>query len=191
MTSNHTRPSLLYRQIRLLLFVAGVLIALEVVNIFTANYLNQFGVLPRHWSHIGYIFTAPWLHGSITHLVSNLLPLLIFMWLTMQWGMKRFYIVSLFICVFAGLSVWLFARTAFHIGASGMVYGYFGFLVWAGFRARNFRHLLISLVVIVLYGGMIFGVLPTQPYISFEYHLFGFVGGLIAAHAWGKWRDPL
>jgi len=82
--------------------------------------------------------------------------------------------------------VWLFGRGAIHIGASGMVYGYFGFLVLAGFKSKKIKYLVISVLVAALYGGMLVGILPTSKFISFEYHLFGFIGGLIAAWYWAR-----
>ncbi|WP_075610331.1 rhomboid family intramembrane serine protease [Alteromonas pelagimontana] len=177
---------LLKTQLRFLASVAAILIAIEIVNLLTGNSLNRFGVIPRSWHYIGQIFTAPFLHGSPTHLAANLMPLLLFMWLTLQWGQKRFFYITLSIFVIGGLGVWLFGRSAIHIGASGMVYGYFGFLLLGGFRSKKIPYMIISVLVAILYGGMLIGVLPSRGFVSFEYHLFGFIGGLIAAWAWGK-----
>lgn len=179
------------QQLTVLGAVAGILLLLEVINVLTGNWLNQFGLLPRHLYSLGFIFTAPWLHGTPAHLLTNLFPLLLFMWLTMQWGSKLFLKVSLTIMVLSGIAVWIFARGAIHIGASGMLYGYFGFLLLAGFTSGRFRYLLISVVVIALYGGMLVGVLPTQRFISFEYHLFGFLAGLLCAWAWARPRNTV
>ncbi|MBU2979184.1 rhomboid family intramembrane serine protease [Alteromonas sp. C1M14] len=173
-------------QIKLLAAIAGLLIIIEVINVLTANSLNQFGVLPRALPYLPYIFTAPLLHGSVGHLTANLVPLLLFMWLSLQWGNRTFWLTTLTICIIGGLGVWLFGRSAMHIGASGMVYGYFGFLLLAGFRTRRAPYIVISVLVAILYGGMLFGILPTRAFVSFEYHFFGFVGGLIAAWAWVK-----
>ncbi|HCG88950.1 MAG: rhomboid family intramembrane serine protease, partial [Pseudomonadota bacterium] len=75
-------------QIRVLLTLGALLIVIEVANLLTGNALNQFGVVPRTLSTLPYIFTAPFLHGTPTHLMANLVPLLLFMWLTMQWGKR-------------------------------------------------------------------------------------------------------
>ncbi|GGW86764.1 rhomboid family intramembrane serine protease [Alteromonas halophila] len=179
------------QQLSFLGIVAGILLVLEVINLFTGNYLNQYGLVPRHLHALGFMFTAPWLHSSPTHLIANLLPLVLFMWLTMQWGNKVFVKVSLTVMVLSGIGVWLFARSAVHIGASGMLYGYFGFLLLAGFTSGRVRYLLISIVVIALYGGMLVGVLPTQRFISFEYHLFGFLAGLLSAWTWARRRNTV
>ena len=163
-------------QLRVLLTLGALLILIEIINVFTANALNQFGVIPRSLSHLPYIFSAPFLHGSPSHL----------MWLTMQWGTRTFVITTLSALMVGGLGVWLFGRGAIHIGASGMVYGYFGFLVLAGFKSKKIKYLVISVLVAALYGGMLVGILPTSKFISFEYHLFGFIGGLIAAWYWAR-----
>ncbi|MBU3021777.1 rhomboid family intramembrane serine protease [Aestuariibacter sp. A3R04] len=177
---------LLKKQIRFLVALAAVLIVTEAINVFTGNGLNQFGLIPRELPSLPFIFTAPFLHGSPTHLMTNLLPLMLFIWLSMQWGNRTFWLTTLTIFLMGGLGVWLFGRHAVHIGASGMVYGYFGFLLLAGFRSKRVPYLIISVLVALLYGGMLFGILPTKAFVSFEYHLFGFIGGVIAAWAWVK-----
>ena len=108
------------------------------------------------------------------------------MWLSMQWGKFTFIKSTLLIWLGAGLCVWLLGRNAMHIGASGIVYGYLGFLILGGFYSKKLHLLIISVVIAVLYGGMIFGVLPLQRFVSFEYHLFGFLMGLLSAHLWAK-----
>lgn len=179
----------LKQQLKLLGAVAVLLLVVEVINVFSGNYLNQFGLLPRHLFALWHIATAPWLHGTPTHLMMNLVPLLLFMWFTMQWGGAVFTKTTLFIMLVSGLGVWIFGRSAMHIGASGMVYGYFGFLLLGGFVSRRLRYLFISLLVIALYGGMVFGVLPTRQFISYEYHLFGFIAGLFSAWTWARKRN--
>ena len=180
------QTSTLKQQLRFLAILAGLLIVIEVFNLFSGNSLNQFGIIPRALPYLPFIFTAPFLHGSPGHLFANLLPLLLFIWLTMQWGNRTFWLTTLTLFLIGGLGVWLFGRSAIHIGASGMVYGYFGFLLLAGFRSKQIPYLIISVLVAIIYGGMLFGILPTKAFISFEYHLFGFIGGLIAAWAWVK-----
>jgi membrane associated rhomboid family serine protease len=81
----------------------------------------------------------------------------------------------------SGLGVWLFGASGVHVGASGLIFGYLGFLLLRGYFERNFPSILLSLIVGFLYGGAIWGVLPTQPGISWEGHLFGFIGGVLAA----------
>lgn len=176
----------LKKQLRFLAAIATMLLIVQLINSFTGNALNHYGVLPRETQFLANIFFAPWLHGTPAHLLTNLLPLLLFIWLTLQWGNRRFIYITLTICLIGGFGVWLFGRSAIHIGASGMVYGYFGFLLLGGFRSGKIPFMIISVLVTILYGGMLFGLLPSQAFVSFEYHLFGFIGGLIAAWTWGR-----
>ncbi|MCY7294487.1 rhomboid family intramembrane serine protease [Alteromonas sp. a30] len=169
-------------QISVALFV--LLTVLEVINIFTGRMLNQFSILPRSLEHLTGIFFSPFLHGSFWHFTSNIFPVCLFTYLVLQWGKTRYLMVSAFIIIVTGLLVWLLGRPAFHLGASGLIYGYFGFLVLAGFLSKKPRLLFISLFVGLLYGGLIFGILPLQNFVSWESHLFGLISGLIAAYLW-------
>jgi membrane associated rhomboid family serine protease len=92
-----------------------------------------------------------------------------------------FFIVTAITMVVSGLGVWLIGSPGLHIGASGLVFGYLGFLLLRGYFQRNIPSILLSLIVGFLYGGAIWGVLPTVPGVSWEGHLFGFIGGIIAA----------
>ena len=158
--------------------------AVELVNFFTARTLNHLGILPREVHSLWGIPISPWLHGSIQHFLSNIVPLAIFGVLMLEYGLKRYLLVSLWIIGFTGLLVWLFGRSAYHIGASGLVYGQFGFLLLAGFYHRQLIKILISVIVVFFYGSLLFGILPTQHFISWESHLFGLVAGLVAARYW-------
>lgn len=173
-------------QVRWVGAIALSLLGVEFINLLMGSGLNQFGLRPRSLSHLSGIVTAPWLHASLTHFASNFLPLLFFAGLAMQWGRTVFIKSILLIWLGAGICVWLVGRSAMHIGASGIVYGLFGFIVVAGFYSKKLHLLLISLVIAFLYGGMIFGVLPTQRFVSFEYHFFGFVMGVISARLWAR-----
>ena len=174
------------QRFRVILGLLLLLLAIEIVNIFTGRSLSQFGISPRNIHYLTGILTAPFIHGNLTHLISNSIPLAVFSFLLMIHGFVRYLLVSLWIMVVGGGLVWLFGREAMHIGASGVIYGYFGYLVVAGFVAKEFKLLLISLLVILGYGGMVWGVLPTTPYVSWESHLFGAIAGVMAAFIWGR-----
>jgi len=143
--------------------------------------LSIFGILPRESIGLLGILFAPVLHSSLLHLVSNTLPLL-FLGITLYYFYgniaRKAFFASYFI---TGALVWLFARTSFHIGASGLIYGMASFLFFSGLVRAEFRSLLISIVVLATYGGLVWGVLPSLPGISWEMHLAGtLVGGLTA-----------
>ncbi|WP_299585160.1 rhomboid family intramembrane serine protease [uncultured Microbulbifer sp.] len=161
-----------------------VLATIEIVNILTGRSLNYFGLIPRSLNHLPHIFSAPLLHGSIWHFLSNIFTLCVFSFLVLQYGVKTYLKVTLTIIVATGLAVWLFARGGNHLGSSSVVYGYLGFLLLAGFISKHFSRLIISIFVGLVYGGLIFGVLPQGNYISWESHLFGFIFGVLAAKFW-------
>jgi membrane associated rhomboid family serine protease len=103
-------------------------------------------------------------------------------------GLTRFILVFSSTAIIGGLLVWFLGRDANHIGISGVIYGLFGYLVVAGFISREFKLLMISCLVAFMYGGLIFGILPILPQVSFESHLFGLIIGIIMAFILGK--DP-
>ena len=174
------------QHIRLVLAVFALFSAIEMINLFTGRMLSQLGTIPRYVPGLKGIILGPFVHGSLQHYFSNIIPLCIFTYLLLQYGLKRYLQVTLWIIITSGLLVWLFARPATHIGVSGVVYGYFGYLVLAGFLSGKFKLIIISVLVAFFYGGLIFGILPSSPFVSWESHLFGFIAGLVAAKLWAK-----
>jgi membrane associated rhomboid family serine protease len=144
--------------------------------------LSYFGIRP--WTAIGLvgIVTAPLVHGNLNHLISNTIPLL-FLGTVLYFFYERIAWIVFFRSYFwTNVLVWIFGRQeATHIGASGLVYGLAFFLIFFGIFRRDFTSMLISLVVILLYGGVIYGVLPTDPRISWESHFSGALVGVYTA----------
>ena len=172
------------QQFEFILSIFVLFTAIEIINLLSGRVLNQYGNIPRVVSALPGILTGPFLHGGLEHFLSNIITLCIFSFLMLQHGAKRFFTVTLFIIVLSGILVWLFGRTATHIGISGLLYGYFAYLMLAGFLSGKPKLIIIALLVGFFYGGLIFGVLPSQPFVSWESHLFGFISGLIAAKRW-------
>lgn len=170
-----------YRRPFLLSFaMIGLLWAVELINTALDHRLDAFGILPRTEQGLWGIPVAPFLHGNIYHLLNNSLALAIFTVLVLQYGFARWLQVTLAVIFGGGLLVWLLGRPAFHIGASGLVYGYLGFLLVGGIASRRFKFIVIALCVFALFGGLLWGVLPMVGFISWESHLFGlFVGGYL------------
>lgn len=161
---------------------AAVLTLIEVINAFFGHRLNQLGIHPREIIGLPGIILSPLLHSDYVHLVSNLLPLALFMVLVMQHGIARFWLATLVIVIVGGGMVWLLGRGgAIHIGSSGLIFGYFSFLIVAGIRSGDIKLLAIAIAVGFGYGGILLGVLPRQALISWEAHLFGLVAGILAA----------
>lgn len=152
------------------------------VNVLAGGALLRFGIVPRTTSGLAGIFAAPFLHANLAHLVANTVPFLIFGWLVMLRDRRHFGVVTLAAVLGSGLLSWtLGAPNTVHIGASGVVFGYFGFLLLAGWYARSVASIAISLAVAVLWGGTVMGVLPGTPGVSWQGHLGGFIGGVLAA----------
>ena len=173
-------------------FIA-LLWAIEIVDVFVfQGGLNSYGVRPRSLDGLEGILLMPFLHGSFAHLASNTLPFLTFGWLIMLRQTSDFFIVSAVTMLVSGLGVWLTgAPNSVHIGASGLIFGYFGFLLLRGLFERSFTSLLISLIVGFFYGSLIWGVLPSQPGVSWQGHFFGFAGGVLAAQLLGRQKREI
>jgi membrane associated rhomboid family serine protease len=172
------------QQLFWVLVIFVVVSAIEVINLVSGRALNQFGILPHHLNGLVGIVISPFLHGSFWHYLSNIVPLCIFSFFILQYGSKNYFTITGLLIAGTGLLVWLLGRSALHIGASSLIYGYFGFLVLAGWRSMRWQLVLISVAVAVFYGGLVFGVLPTRYYISWEAHLFGLLTGLALAKVW-------
>ncbi|WP_461414188.1 rhomboid family intramembrane serine protease [Gemmatimonas sp.] len=153
-----------------------------VLNTMLGGALNQFGVIPRTTVGLRGILFAPFLHGNLNHLIANTLPFLALGWMVMLRDARHFVPVTLFSMLGAGLMAWtLGAPGSVHIGASGVVFGYLGFLLLAGVYTRSFWSIVLSLVTAGLWGGLVLGIAPGQAGISWQAHLGGFIGGILAA----------
>ncbi|MEG5060039.1 rhomboid family intramembrane serine protease [Microcoleus sp. A2-C5] len=166
----------------------SLLWAIEIVDVFIfRGALNSYGVRPRSIQGLEGILFMPFLHGSFAHLAANTLPFVTFGWLIMLRETRDFFIVSAVTVLISGLGVWLTgAPNSVHIGASGLIFGYFGFLLLRGYFERSFTSIMISLIVGFFYGSLIWGVLPSQPGVSWQAHFFGFAGGILAAQMLGR-----
>jgi len=158
----------------------------KLYEIQSGNFLTQWGVLPRELSGLTGIITSPFVHGNFEHLISNSIPMLV-----VSAGLIYFYKslafrVFLLVYLLGGFWLWLGGRESYHIGASGIVYGLTSFLFFSGVLRRDTRLMAISLLVVFLYGGMIWGVFPLFREISWEAHLFGALAGLLVAIVYRK-----
>ena len=147
------------------------------------NLAFDLALVPRRVDGLPGILTAPLVHGSFAHLAANTVPLLVLGGMVAVRGVARYLTVTLAVTVLGGLGVWTLARNAAHVGASGLIFGYFGFLVARGYYDRSPGAIAVSVVVAVVYGGMIAGVLPRDGQVSWEAHLFGLLAGGVCARA--------
>ncbi|MBK3780065.1 rhomboid family intramembrane serine protease [Paraburkholderia aspalathi] len=165
------------------LFVGSMWAVFVVSAALPVLHLNRHGVVPRTFSGLQGILFAPWLHAGLWHIVANTSGLLVLGWLCMWPSIRNFWQATAGAMLGAGLCAWLLgASYSVHIGASGVVFGYAGYLVARGFYARNIISMLVALFVASSYGlSMLFGLLPIYPGISWQSHLGGAVGGILAA----------
>ncbi len=153
----------------------------ELVDTVLGGFLDRFGIQPRELEGLPGILAAPLLHGGLGHLVANTGAFVVLGVLTALIT-RRFWAATLGIAVLGGLAVWLVgAEGSVHIGASGLVYGYAAFLFCWGLFVRRALAVAASLFVLLAYGGIVWGVLPTQAGVSWEGHLFGAVAGVAMA----------
>jgi membrane associated rhomboid family serine protease len=169
-------------QIWILGGIVGLMWLVEGLDVSVFNYqLDNWGIVPRQVIGLRGIVFAPFLHGNYAHLSANTVPFLILGWLIMSQSIANFVIVSI-ICTFVGgFGTWLFGANAIHIGASGVVFGYIGYLIALYYFDRRLSSGLIALFVGCTYGSVIWGIFPSMPGISWEGHLFGFLSGILAA----------
>jgi membrane associated rhomboid family serine protease len=166
---------------RLAAFVA-LLWAVQVVNwIIGYGFNPAFGLIPRQVSGLDGVLAMPLLHGSFAHLMSNTPPLLVMGGLLVATATRALLAVNAVVLGLGGGLVWLFGSSAIHVGASGLIFGWFGFLVARGLVDRSPVTLGAALLVGALYGSILWGVLPGQPGVSWEAHLFGAIAGAAAA----------
>lgn len=156
---------------------------LEGIDWVLGGFLDNFGVIPRTAVGLRGIVFGPFLHGGFGHLMANTVPFLVLGWFVLLSNVKTFVNVTVITAVISGLGIWLIAPSnSVHIGASGLIFGYFGFLLLRGYFERSVSSIAWSLLVAVFYGGLIWGVLPQEVGISWQAHLFGFIGGGLAAY---------
>jgi membrane associated rhomboid family serine protease len=162
---------------------------LEILDAASGHPLDAYGIQPRSEDGLVGIAAAPMLHFGFGHLVSNTVPVLVLGFLTLVTGLARGLLATAIIWVVGGLGVWLFAGPqSIHAGASVLVFGWIVLLVVRGFLTRRTSEIFIGVAVFLLYSGALLGVLPGQPGVSWQGHLFGAIGGAIAAWATGGRR---
>ena len=143
--------------------------------------LGVLGIFPRSLFGLLGILFGPLIHGDLLHLVSNTFPIL-FLGTALFMFYDRIAGNVFFHCYFTtGILVWLFARPAIHIGASGLIYGLAFFFIFFGIFRKDLKSIFLSFVVLVLYGGIFYGILPNQPGVSWESHLLGGIVGVMSA----------
>jgi membrane associated rhomboid family serine protease len=170
-----------WQQMPVLLGYVALLWGIECINALLNHRLNRWGILPRTLTGLVGIPLSPFLHGSFAHLILNTVPLVTLGSFVAFYGTRVFLTVSLWVMLLSGAALWLLGRSAYHVGASSMLFGYFGYLVARGWYERSVTAVLVAFLTLVLYGGIVWGALPMRSYISWEGHLFGLLAGVLVA----------
>lgn len=160
------------------------LLTMWLVKIIEVNFnfsFVKFGVYPQTLSGLKGILFSPFIHKDFTHLLNNSYPVLILGGMLFSFYRKIATRIFLWLFFISGFWLWIIGRPSFHIGASGIIYALASFILVSGIIRKNPRLSAVSLVVIFLYGSMIWGILPTNEAVSWEGHLAGFVAGIIVA----------
>ncbi|GAA06627.1 rhomboid family intramembrane serine protease [Photobacterium leiognathi] len=157
-----------------------------IINHIFNGVLNNYGLLPRHVTHLSNIVVYPFIHGSWTHLFFNLSSFTLLALGVGVNGVARLLNVILLCWLLGSISVWLFGRISYHVGLSGIIYGIWGYLLIYGLVLRSLLSLIITFLVMIYFSSMIWGVFPMNYQVSFESHLFGAIAGGFVGYFLGK-----
>jgi membrane associated rhomboid family serine protease len=172
--------------------IVALLWLLEAVDQASGNALDSYGIQPRTGQGLLEVFTAPFLHVGWAHLAANTVPFFVLGVVVLLDGWRRWLTVTLWVVVFSGATVWLLAPAgSVTLGASGVVFGWLTYLLVRGIYTRAPGQIALGVVVFLFYGGLLLGVVPTSAAVSWQAHLGGAIGGVVAASRQrGRPLDP-
>jgi membrane associated rhomboid family serine protease len=175
----------IYRNYRFLIFIVLLLWGILLVSYLVP--INNLGIIPRNIFGLPGILISPFLHQGFSHLLANSMSILLLGIFLTGLETDRTPGILAALTLLSGMGTWLIGRgNAIHIGASGVIYGMLGYLISTGFFNRNMKTVFVSILIFILYGGAVWGVLPSGNFISWESHLSGFISGIIVAGIYSK-----
>lgn len=177
-----TYSSTLLESLRLPLTMAACFWLVEITEFLLDFNLHNFGIYPRTLHGLSGILLSPFLHGNFTHLISNTPTFIVLAACILFFFPQTAYQVMIYTYLITGIGVWLFARSSYHIGASGLIYGFAAFLFFSGIFRKDVRSMAISLIMAFLYGGMLYGLIPGNQGVSWESHMIGALAGTYCAY---------
>ena len=186
MIENTVYHNSLKRSVLIPLVIAGVMWAVFGWEQLYHISLNSYGIYPRDFIGLRGIVLSPFIHGDYSHIINNTYPVLILGTAIFYFYKKSAKYVLVYSLFMTGIWVWAMARSSFHIGASGLIYAWAAFLLASGVINKNKRMMGLSLLVVFLYGSLVWGILPIENGVSWESHLFGTIAGLILAYVFKK-----
>jgi len=182
----------LSKKIQITFIIIALIWLVFMLNSILPINLNQYGIIPRTTKGLIGILFAPFLHANLPHIISNSIPLFVLTLSLFLFYEKQAVVVWLGVMLVGGFLVWLlaglFSGSSVHVGASGVIYGLVAFFVASGIYQQSVKAILISIVVIIVYGSLIFGIFTSQPRVSWQGHLFGALAGLWMAYVFRKRR---
>ncbi len=168
--------------------VVATMWIVEIIDLIPGTNFDRWGIRPRQAVGLIGIVTAPFLHSGFPHLISNTIPFLVLGGIIAASGVPRYFQVTALVALVSGLGTWLVGPTnTDHIGASGLVFGFLTYLLGRGFFERKLTYLFVAVVVLFFYGGILWGIVPKNG-ISWQGHIFGAIGGVIAARVSPSYR---
>lgn len=168
-------------RITTLAVVTLLMLLVSCIGFVLPGLTRELALVPREFGALIGVVTMPMVHASWSHLLANLPPFLVLSGLVLIASPRYYLITTAFIVVLGGLLLWLFGRAGFHVGASGLIFGYFGFLLARGYYDRKLGPMLLAVTTAALYGGMLWGVMPTEPGVSWDGHLAGLIAGILTS----------
>jgi membrane associated rhomboid family serine protease len=162
--------------------LVAIMWGVEIINLLDSYRLDHDGIVPRSFSHLDGIVFAPFLHASLSHIIGNTIPFVILGFAIALAGARKLLMVTTVVALVSGLGVWLIAPSnSDTVGASGVIFGYATYLISRGLFNRRISEVALGVVVGVLFGGALISDLIPHPGVSWQAHLFGGIGGVIAA----------
>ena len=173
-----------------LIFPAVLVFAFWIVELIEQTFnlsFVQFGIYPLHLKGLPGILFSPFIHAGFNHLISNSVPFFVLMFALIYFYRRISYQIFIQLYILSGICVWLSGREAWHIGASGVIYAMAAFHFVSGIIRNDTRLLTLSVTVVFLYGGMVWGMFPINPDVSWEGHLWGAISGVVLALFYRKY----
>lgn len=168
------------------LSLVAILWGIHCLNALSQYRLSRLGIYPRHPIGLIGIAFAPWLHGDFNHLFFNSIPLAVLGAFLLTGGMSLFLQVTFFIALVSGLLLWLIGRPGVHIGASGLIMGYWAYVVANAFNHPSMVTIILALLSLYYFGGLFMSLLPGEKGVSWEGHVCGFIAGILAVYVFGN-----
>ncbi|PCI37146.1 MAG: rhomboid family intramembrane serine protease [Thiotrichales bacterium] len=173
------------QHLSIILTIIGGLWIINIINWTFGGIFRVLGIIPRKIYSLHGIMFSSFIHGNFNHLFFNSIPLFVLGLFMLTMGIENFYLASIIIILGEGTAVWLLARPGIHIGASGVIAGYFSYVLTYAYTNPSIVALFLAGIALYYFGGIILSLFPTEDKISWEGHLFGFSAGLLAKYLLG------